>query len=87
MGFDPINADLTVALAQQVRHTVSRLDGFLQDMNIAQWLLAIARELRSRRPEYSSDVEALSPSIALLTNHLLTIAQWNVTWPEDGEKV
>jgi hypothetical protein len=87
MEFDPIDADMTVALAQQVRHTVSRLDSFLQDMNIAQWLLAIARELRSRRPEYASDAEALSPSIALLTNHLLMIAQWNVTWPEDGEKV
>jgi hypothetical protein len=87
MKFEPIDANMTDALAQQVRHTMSRLDGFLQDMNIAQWLLAIARELRSRRPEYISDAEALSPSIALLTNHLLMIAQWNVTWPEDGEKV
>jgi hypothetical protein len=87
VGFEPIDANLTNALSQQVRATTTRLDNFLQDMNTAQWMLAIARELRTRRPEYISDAEALSPSIALLTNHLLTIAKWNVTWPEDGEKI
>ena len=87
LGFESIDTNITNALSQQVRATASRLDNFLQDMNTTQWLLAIARELRSRRPEYISDAEALSPSIALLTNHLLTIAQWGVTWPEDGEKV
>jgi hypothetical protein len=87
MGFEPIDTNITDALSKQVRATASRLDNFLQDMNTTQWLLAIARELRSRRPEYISDAEALSPSIALLTNHLLTIAEWGVTWPEDGEKV
>jgi hypothetical protein len=85
--FEPIDAEITDALDEQTRATVSRLDGLHQGMNLTQWLLAIARELRSRRPEYTSDAEALSPSIALLTNHLLTIAQWSVIWPEDGEKV
>lgn len=87
MSFEPVDMSLTSALSQRVRDTVLRLDGFLQDMSIAQWLLVIAREPRSRRPAYISDAEALSPSIALLPNHLLTIAQWNVTWPEDGARV
>lgn len=87
MAFETTDKSITDALSQQVRATTSRLDNFLQDMNTAQWLLAIARELRLRRPEYISDAEAMSPIIALLTNHLLTIAQWGVTWPEEGDKV
>lgn len=87
MDFEPIDTNTTNGLAIQVRATVSRLDSFLQDMSTTQWLLAIARELRARRPEYISDTEALSPVTALLTNYLLTIAQWGVTLPEDGEKV
>jgi hypothetical protein len=87
MEYELIDTNITNGLSHQLRATVSRLDNFLQDMNTAQWLLAIARELRSRRPEYISDAEALSPVTALLTNHLLTIAQWGVTLPRDGEKV
>jgi hypothetical protein len=87
LEYEPIDTNITNGLSNRVRATALRLDHFLQDMDTAQWLLAIVRELRSRRPGYASDAEALAPSIALLTNHLLTIAQWGVTWHEDGKTV
>ncbi|KAH9827898.1 hypothetical protein Tdes44962_MAKER02652 [Teratosphaeria destructans] len=62
--------------------TVRRLDFDRNNgMNAPQLLLATARNLQTYRPEYkSSDVEAVAPVIALLTNRLLVSAHWSVSY-------
>lgn len=71
------DSDMAVSLASQVEDTATRLEHLSQSLNSSQWLMSIAQEVRRRRPEYVSNVEALAPTIALLTNHLLTIANWD----------
>lgn len=83
--FAPIDAFIAKAMAVQVQANVQRLEHVVHDMTCASWLMEIAREVHFRRPEYKSNIEALSPVVALLTNHLLAAALWNVTYPEDQQ--
>lgn len=84
LPYDPVDTLITQALAEKVRIITARLENLIEDMTSAQWLLEIAREVRTRRnTSYASDVEALAPVVALLTNQLLATASWNVTYAND----
>lgn len=76
------DSEMADSLASQFEDTATRLEQLSQSMSSSQWLMRIAQEVRRRRPEYVSNVEALAPTIALLTNHLLTIANWTTNFSD-----
>lgn len=81
----PADAQMVTSLANQVDVTMKRLEHLSPSVNTSQWLMSIAREVRRRRPEYASDIEALAPTIAFLTNHLLAIARWDIGFSDTDQ--
>ncbi|KAM0723636.1 hypothetical protein Q7P37_000624 [Cladosporium fusiforme] len=83
-----VDTNMTDALAAQLRATMLRLETMTSGMNSTQWLLSVAREVRARRNEvqgaqYKNDIDALAPTVALLTNQLLASARWHTTFNEE----
>ena len=85
MPHTSVDARMAASLANQVHVTTKRLERLSPAMSTSQWLMSIAREVRRRRPEYASDTEALAPTIAFLTNYLLTIANWDIAFSETDQ--
>ena len=80
-----VDARMAASLANQVDVTTKRLEHLSPAMSTSQWLMSIAREVRRRRTEFASDTEALAPTIAFLTNYLLTIANWDIAFSETDQ--
>lgn len=82
------DASMATALAQQLRNTLSRLETMIPGMNCAQWLVNVARDVQERRSEvigaqYRTEIDALAPAMALLTNQLLVSARWHTAHSEN----
>lgn len=84
----PNDANMTASLAEQLRKTLSLFETMIPGMNCAQWLVNVARDDRERRTEvmgaqYTTDIDAIASTVALLTNQLLVSARWHMAHNED----
>ena len=78
----PIKAENTNNLNQlgiQFSSMLPYLNGLLPGSSIVQHLAMSAHQLRMRQPAFQTDTESLTPVIAIMLQHLITIAHWNMT--------
>lgn len=76
----PLDANITQALSVQLAAVLDSFNRTLLNTSTADLLALIARKLRSLRPQvFTSDETAITPVVAVLAQHLLGIAAWNVT--------
>lgn len=78
----PITADDANNLNQlaiQFSSMLPYLNGLLPGSSLVQHVAMSAHQLRTRQPAFQTDVESLTPAIAIMLQHLITIAQWNMT--------
>ena len=81
LPFQPVDNTIAKALSIQFASTVSHLETLNPNL-----LISISRTLQAYRPEYNiSDSFALAPVLAVLSNRLLSIAKWNITYSSDHQ--
>lgn len=78
----PIIVDDTnnlISLGIQFFSMLRYLNGLLPGSSIVQHTAMSAHQLRMRQPVFQTDIESLTPIIAIMLQHLTTIAHWIMT--------
>ena len=73
------NANNLNQLAIQFSSMLPYLNGLLPGSSLVQHMAMSAHQLRMRQPGFQTDVESLTPVIAIMLQHRVTIAHWNMT--------
>lgn len=66
-------------LATQFSSMLPYLNGLVPGSSLVQHMAMSAHQLRMRQPAFQTDVESLTAVIAIMLQHLMTIAHWNMT--------
>ena len=66
-------------LGIQFSSMLSSMDGLLPGSSLNQHLALVAQKLRITQPSFESDTASLASVVAIMMQHLITVAAWNLT--------